>query len=269
MLPEKIMQSDLLDILFENRNKTYGAYALRKSYNKILIASIGCTLFVAMGFSTIQFVNHANKSGEKIIEVPLPDIILENATPVKIPATHIQQASQHLKQVNNSIPVITPDYKTKLPPTTEQLDKAVIGNIAMDGKDNPGDIIQAPEEVHGNTGIITTTVKADDGNAPLISADVMPQFPGGEKALIKFIQQNIHQPNDLQQGEIIRVLASLVITKSGEVDKAKIIGSGRKDLDKEVLRVINKMPLWKPGMQNGKSVSVYFNLPVTFQSADE
>jgi len=62
MLPEKIMQSDLLDILFENRNKNYGAYALRKSYNKILIASIGCTLLVALLFSILQSFHHLKRN---------------------------------------------------------------------------------------------------------------------------------------------------------------------------------------------------------------
>jgi protein TonB len=64
-------------------------------------------------------------------------------------------------------------------------------------------------------------------------------------------------------------MASFVVAKNGVIQNIKIVNSGRADLDKEVLRVINKMPLWKPGMQNGKAVSVYFNLPVTFQTAME
>ena len=97
----------------------------------------------------------------------------------------------------------------------------------------------------------------------------MPAFPGGVNALVKFILKNIHQPDDLQAGESIKVIASFVVSKTGGIENIKIISSGRPDLDKEVTRIINKMPLWKPGLQNGKPVSVYFNLPVTFKSADE
>ena len=79
MLPEKIMQSDLLDILFENRNKNYGAYALRKSYNKILITSISCTLLVALLFSVLQSFHHSKT--ERIITV---DIISPDIKPLKI-----------------------------------------------------------------------------------------------------------------------------------------------------------------------------------------
>lgn len=271
MLPEKIMQSDLLDILFENRNKNYGAYALRRSYNKILIASIGCTLFIAFMFSIFQFIHHTQKTSAVTIIIP-PDI-----TPIKLlpdkpivpPASHAQTASRY-KQVANLNPVIAPDNNAKNPPhTTDELEKAVIGPAPLDGKDDEG-IIQPPAELHSSTGsVATSSAKKIAEDKPLISAEIMPEFPGGEQALIKFILRNIHQPNDLQPGEKIKVLASLVVSKTGAIENVKIIGSGRADLDKEVLRVINKMPLWKPGMQNGQPVSVYFNLPVTFESTDE
>jgi protein TonB len=65
------------------------------------------------------------------------------------------------------------------------------------------------------------------------------------------------------------VLASFIVSKNGSIEHVKIINSGRTDLDKEVTRVIGKMPLWKPGVQNGHEVSVYFNLPVTFMGVDE
>lgn len=263
------MQSDLLDILFENRNKNYGAYALRKSYNKIMMTSIACTLFVACAFSIFQFFHHIQKVKAITVIVP-PDINPIKFLPDKkiIPPSSQVQAASHYKQDNNSAPVITPDAQVKkLPHTTDELDKAIIGPIDLDGKDN--DVIQPPAELHSNTGsVITSATEKVKEDLPLHSAEIMPEFPGGEKALIKFILQNVRQPDDLQPGQQIRVLASLIVSKTGAIENVKIISSGRPDLDKEVMRVINKMPLWKPGMQNGQPVSVYFNLPVTFESAD-
>lgn len=271
MLPEKIMQSDLLDILFENRNKDYGAYALRKSYNKRMIASIGCTLLVALLFSILQSFHHL-KTGVITVNIIPPDPELVKLLPDKheIPQSSHTQKLSHVKQVVNSTPQIVSDNdKIKPLPTTDELDKAVIGPVPLNGKDDEG-IIQPPVELNKGTGIITTPVTekiADD--KPLKFAEVMPEFPGGTSALIKFILKNIHQPDDLQPGEQIKVVASLVVSKTGAVENVKIISGGRADLDKEVLRVINKMPLWKPGLQNGKAVSVYFNLPVTFKTANE
>lgn len=270
MLPEKIMQSDLLDILFENRNKNYGAYALRKSYNKRMIASIGCTLLVGLLFSITQFFHYSKNHVITINIVPTDQELIKLLPdePV-IPPSHAQNLN-HVKQVVNSTPQIVPDNdKIKPTPTTEELDKAIIAGIAMNGNDDNG-IIQPPAELHSNTGAAaTSSIEKIAEEKPVQFAQVMPEFPGGVNALVKFILKNIHQPDDLQAGESIKVIASFVVSKTGGIEKIKIISSGRSDLDKEVIRIINKMPLWKPGLQNGKPVSVYFNLPVTFKSADE
>ena len=97
----------------------------------------------------------------------------------------------------------------------------------------------------------------------------MPEYPGGIEALKKFMLKNLRQPDDLQPGEKILVMASFVVNKNGQIEQVKIINGGRTDLNKEVQRVINKMPFWKPGLQNGNTVAVYFNLPVTFISTED
>lgn len=271
MLPEKIMQSDLLDILFENRNKTYGAYALRKSYNKILMTSIACTLFAAACFCALQLLHRTKKFEVTTVNIPVPDIHLSKA-PEKMPRLLPQhtQAAAHFKQANNSALKIVPDnVQTKLPPTNIELDNAVIGPVNLDGKNDIGIIEPPVESLKGTGSVVTATSEKVAEDKPVEYAEVMPEFPGGTNALIKFILKNVRQPDDLQQGEKIKVVASFIVAKNGAIQSVKIVNSGRADLDKEVLRVINKMPFWKPGMQNGKPVSVYFNLPVTFQTADE
>jgi protein TonB len=92
----------------------------------------------------------------------------------------------------------------------------------------------------------------------------MPQYPGGIEALKKFIQRNAQQPDDLEEGQRIVVVAQFVVDASGNIINIGIEQKGRKDLDMEVMKVIKKMPQWIPGKQNGRSVPVYFRLPVTF-----
>lgn len=271
MLPEKIMQSDLLDILFENRNKLYGAYTLRKSYNKTMALAITITFFVAVAFSVFQFIHHT-KNGDLTTQVIIPpDAILTSVNDKKIlPPVQPQQhvAASHVNQVINSVPKIVSDNDKTDMPTVDDITKNIIGFEKITGSDNV-DIIQPPATTHENTGTITTVIaetKVDE--TPLHTAQVMPEYPGGIEALKKFMLKNLRQPEDLQAGEKIIVMASFIVNKNGQIETVKIINDGRTDLNKEVMRVINKMPLWKPGMQNGNAVSVYFNLPVTFMSED-
>jgi protein TonB len=96
----------------------------------------------------------------------------------------------------------------------------------------------------------------------------MPEFPGGKEALIRFLQKNLQQPNDFEEGQKVTVIASFVVDKDGSITGINITQHGRNDLDNEVVRVIKKMPRWKPGLQNGRSVAVYYKVPVTFVSTE-
>ena len=78
----------------------------------------------------------------------------------------------------------------------------------------------------------------------------------------------MQQPSDFEQGQKIVVVAQFVIASSGKIEGIEIVQSGREDLDHEVLRVVSKMPHWKPGMQNGRAVAVYYKVPVTFVYQD-
>jgi len=267
MLPEKIMQSDLLDILFENKNKMYGAYALRRSYNKRIASAITVTCFVALGFSVIQSIHHSNNR-DRAVTFIIPDdnvlVKIDDTKPLpKVePAQHV--AATPANQIINSTPVIASDNDKTDVPTTDDLVENIIGPEKIIGKAEV-DAVQAPIGTNvspGNSTAQPEETKVDD--APLYTAEVMPQYPGGVEALKKFMLKNLRQPDDLQEGEKIIVMASFVVNKNGEIEAVKILNDGRSDLNKEVMRVINKMPLWRPGMQNGNAVAVYFNLPVTF-----
>ncbi|MEP6683457.1 MAG: energy transducer TonB [Parafilimonas sp.] len=271
MLPDKIMQSDLLDILFENRNKTYGAYALRKSFNKTMASAITATLFIAMVFCVFQLLHHTKKRDTTTIVIISPDQMLSKIEEAKLtpenPAP--QHMATHFNQVISTHPVIVNDDTPTQMPTIDDIDKSIISDVNLKG-DDATNIIAPPAETHVNSGTITTpVVEIKPDNTPLNWAQVMPEYPGGIEALRKFMLRNLNQPNDLQPGEKIIVMASFVVNKNGQIEQVKIINSGRPDLNKEVQRVINKMPVWEPGIQNGNAVAVYFNLPVTFMSEDE
>lgn len=271
MLPEKIMQSDFLDLLFEDRNKLYGAYAIRRSYNKTLAAAITVTVSIALLFCLLQLIHRSKPAGSIVSVFELPDNILEEAEPIKPqpekPAIK-PPAANHFKQVVTSTPVIVDDNQKTDMPDVDEINNSIIGNKKLAGDDVGETIETAPAETHGPEKAAEPVVEVKENNAPLVHAQVMPEFPGGKEAFLKFMLRNLKQPDDLTAGEKIIVTANFVVNKYGQIEQVKIIGMGRADLDKEVMRVINKMPLWKPGLQNGKAVAVYFNLPVTFLSTD-
>ena len=84
------------------------------------------------------------------------------------------------------------------------------------------------------------------------------------EALKRFMLNNLHQPDDISEGEKLALLAQFVVDKNGNISDVQILQNAREDLDAEVMRVINRMPKWKAGSQNGNPVAVYYKMPISF-----
>lgn len=96
--------------------------------------------------------------------------------------------------------------------------------------------------------------------------ETMPEFPGGQSAMLAFINKNLHYPIVAQENGISgRVACVFVVNRDGSIVDATVLRGVDPSLDKEALRVINSMPKWTPGKQRGKPVRVKFNLPITFR----
>ncbi len=100
-----------------------------------------------------------------------------------------------------------------------------------------------------------------------VIVDKMPEFPGGEIALRKFISENIKYPKDLPMEEVNigKIYVEFCVTKKGKIERTKIIRSVHPKLDLEALRVINKLPRWTPGIHKGKPVCVYYTIPINIR----
>lgn len=103
-------------------------------------------------------------------------------------------------------------------------------------------------------------------SAIFTKVDKMPEYPGGQVALVKYLSKNIKYPSKFKKNKINgRVFVSFVIDKDGKVVTPKIVKSLNEECDAEALRVISKMPDWIPGEKNGIKVAVQFGLPVNFE----
>lgn len=114
----------------------------------------------------------------------------------------------------------------------------------------------------------STKSKKDKTTSGLVYTVIeqMPQFPGGEKALYAFINQNIHYPEEAYKNKIEgSVVVQFVVSETGKIMNARVVRKVSTELDQEALRVINSLPAWEPGKQNGKAVAVYYTLPIRFK----
>lgn len=113
---------------------------------------------------------------------------------------------------------------------------------------------------------MTSTAQTKKNNMAYDVVEVMPQYPGGQIAMLKYIMENIKYPKQImEEGIQGRVTVSFIVEKDGRVSNVRLLRSVQSALDKEAIRVVKSMPKWTPGKHNGKPVRVRFNLPVMFK----
>ena len=267
MEPLAILQADPLDLLFENRDKSYGAYPLRKYYPQRLIISMGIILSLVVLIS-FTYLYPVSSSSLMQMHPEAPDILIRDVN-------LIQEIKPPIPPVRPSVarppalipltkPLIVADRNVQEPmPTIEKIETRAIGLKTTIGSPDNGE-----PRVNGNTTGTTTKQNAEpveNKNDVLDMAEIMPEFPGGTEALKRFLVRNLRMPeNNLEEGAQVKVIARFVVGADGRVRDIEITLPAEAEFNTEVKRVIAKMPDWKPGSQNHRNVAVYFNLPVNF-----
>lgn len=249
------------EIVFANRNKSYGAYVLRQLYNStinksFLIAAIG--LAVLIGFPIIMEMIKGKGDGnakltqevEVTLTEPPPVDPAEPPPPPPPPPPPVVETIKFTPPV-----VVDKPVEEEQPPPQEKLSETTVGVVTQEGDPNATELPPEPVVADPDAGKIFTIVEE------------MPQFPGGgEAALVKYLQNNIKYPAMARENGIEGIVyVTFVVDKEGKVKDAKILRGKGAGLDEEALRVIRAMPDWKPGKQNGRSVAVQYNLPVNFK----
>ncbi|MFN8258621.1 MAG: energy transducer TonB [Bacteroidales bacterium] len=248
------------DVIFENRNKEYGAYALRTTYGKRGSVALFISIFLSSAISLVLLFRSVLNPQETF-----PDLVIDNTgTWIELkqekPETEISivqpPASKFVSDKIFSKPTFVDSViseNTGLPTNAE---------ISNNGRNNGSDtlirIIEKPLSENIDNG--------DDEKIFLPTAiKEQPEFPGGYPALLKFIAKNVKYPGIAQENGIEgTVYIRFVVTRTGEIGNAKILRGIDESLEKEALRVVNSMPAWTPGKNNGTPVNVWFILPVKF-----
>ena len=266
MNSNEILRADVLDILFDNRNKQYGAYILRKNYNRRLGLSLGIGLsMTALFFFLIPQSNSSvsyleKEKGEvtvRMVDIPATKK-MEPVIPKKsTPAPSVKERS-HLN------PVIMEDDKVKNP-MFDQTDLADsrISATNIEGPAMEGEITNVRPTEPSKVKETEKTVVAE----PPIQRE--PEFPGGQHAWVSFLQRNLIAPEELQPGETKTVSIRFFVDTDGSVAGFEVVKSAGRSFDNEVIRVLKRMPKWKPAIQNGLAVKRVFTQPVSFVGVEQ
>lgn len=274
MKSEQILTADLLDIIFENRNKAYGAYSIRKAYPSHLKKAVGIMLLMVV-IASLYVMSKPKKS--LTYSLPMNDtlaVTLETIPETKKP----KELQQPEERTVAEQPPTKPDFETVIVPDDQVVTE--VPDRTDSAKYNPGPIEDPGTPggdgfVQGNKGpetnITPTPPQQVAPEEPVIleHPDENPEFPGGMEAWSRYLQRMLRVPEDLEEGDRKTVRVKFVVNANGEVTDAVITLSGGKEFDKEVLRVIGRMPKWKPGKQRGKPVASFFTQPVTFTVPEE
>jgi protein TonB len=262
MTSNEILKADVLDIVFDNRNKNYGAYLLRKNYNNRLVIALGGMLgFVLV---LVVLVNLNPRVGQVISNIiNRGDTVTLSAVefPPPQPPAVAPPPRLNVRQINNSRFEIV-DQPTTVP-TQTSIEGAAISNINVDGID----VNETPSVLPIGTVVEQSIVETAPPPPPAPSTAA--EFPGGQKKWMEFLNRHLRTPAELETGQKKNVLVRFAVGEDGTVTQFEIVQSGGTSFDNEVIRVLKKMPKWKPAVQNGRNVSVMFTQPVTFVAFEE
>jgi protein TonB len=272
------------NLVFADKNKEFGAYQLRKSSDKrhnlaVLYTLIGIVVISILVFSYSKYSDYRaeqeaialQEQREKMMAAALAQEEQqqeEEQEPEqqKFEQPEVQVPEEVLATVQVTQIAIVDADKVKnevMDMDAQKEDNTARGVVNQEGSDDADKFKAVQEQV---------VVKEPEPEAKpkeeeiFVAVEQQAEFPGGQAALMKWLSNNIRYPETAQQNDVQgRVVVKFVVEKDGSIGAATIAKGVDKDLDKEALRVVKKMPKWQPGKNNGVAVRSYFNLPVTFK----
>lgn len=269
-----LIDHDWSNLVFEGRNQAYGAYQLRKGTSKRNIWSMVFVAAVAaLAYLGLSAYNSYQEAQKARFEAEMEASLLEQKKEAKVERkTEVQKIEQPkvVERVKSSIaftpPVIKKDSEVKpeqeLKSQEELMEtKTAIGSFDVKGNDEGAEVLKAKEI------IVQEVEKPKEEETKVFDVvEQMPSFPGGMGALMQYLSSHIKYPVVAEENGIQgRVICTFVVERNGSITDAKVARSVDPSLDKEAIRVINSMPKWIPGKQNGSAVRVKYTLPVTFR----
>lgn len=264
--------SEWLALVFQNRNKNYGAYALRTESSSIMVKA----LLIVVPVFILLFVGPMIYAQMQPVEPVVTQVVM-NTEDIE-PIHEMKKEEPKKEEPKKEEPAPQEPVKTKAflapvvvaepiddtpPPTSVELQTAVIGSANSEGKEGLGNALPTtPNTGGGGTG---TEGTIDNSVHDITGVEQYPEFPGGMAAWAKFLQKNLRYPEMAQEASIQgKVYISFVIEKDGTLSDVKLVRGIGYGCDDEAMRVIKKSPKWQAGKQNNTNVRVRYNMPINY-----
>jgi protein TonB len=270
------------DLVFEGKNKDFGAYVIRtestKRHNKaVLYTIIGAIVFALLAWALAK-ANAYLEERRLLEQAQQEEVLIDMSQEAEEPEPEQERLEQPkpevlpeevLKSVKVTELAIVEDEKVKKEDEIKTQDELKETETAFGQKDNE----KGTEDRNVTRTLKEEVVVEKPVEKPkevkeevFRSVEQMPQFPGGEAALMKYLQSHINYPPMAAENNVQgKVVVQFVVDKTGKVGEVKVVRSVDKDLDREAVRVCKSLPKFTPGRQNGQPVRVWYTLPVQFK----
>ncbi|WP_310555983.1 energy transducer TonB [Flavobacterium sp.] len=264
-----IFKSKWIDMVFENRNKSYGAYELRKENPKTTIKAllVGGTVFAALMALPLLDLSGLSKADEEkvtlvdmanIAEPPPPPPPAVPPPPPPPPAPKIDEVKFVKPKVVEKEKVVE-EIKT-----IEELKDKNVGAKDIKGRDDGKLVVDIPSGDGDNNAKIV-----DDTNIyNSAGIEVKPEYPGGIAKFYKYVSDKFKYPDDVEELKG-KIFVEFVVEKDGSLTDIKVLRDVGHGTGAEAIRLLKTVPKWKPGVMNGKNVRVRYSLPITIDIKSE
>ncbi|MCH4181827.1 MAG: TonB family protein [Prevotella sp.] len=265
-----------VNMIFQGRNKAYGAYKLRTSISKRNVMAIIIMLIAAAIIASILGIQAIVKANQQKVavttSVELSQLANKKKAVVEKRTVIKEEKKEVVKQVKSSIkftaPVIKKDNEVKKEIVSQEdlnNTKTAVGAFDVKGNSDQGTVLKAEQEI-AQPAPPAPKPSAEIENKVFDVVEQMPSFPGGNSALMSYLNSNVKYPVVAQENGVQgRVVISFVVEKDGSITDVQVVKSVDPSLDREASRVVRSMPRWNPGKQNGQAVRVKYDVPVSFR----
>jgi protein TonB len=263
----KILSADLLDIIFDGRNKMYGAYELRRTYSHrlaeaLVITTAICLVSIGVPHLFSKFATKKETTQLYVKDVLLEDLKQEEKKQQELPPPPPPKQEQVKVEITKfTPPLIVKDAEVKEQDEIKEVSKlenTKIGTINQEGAKDEGVITAPPVEVKGTGVVEAPKQKEEDYDKIYTIVEIPAQFPGGQEAWQKYLERNLNRDLPIQNGApvgkyVVRV--SFIVDRQGNISEVKAENDPGYGTQEEAIRVIKKGPNWQPAVQNGRNVT--------------
>ncbi len=253
----KILTADILDIIFDGKNKQYGAYDLRKTYNSRLknavIITISLVLLAFLGTILSDYISKNSKVEIEVLDTQMAEVKKNDAPP-----------PPEINQVKFTPPKIVKDEEVKEDEKIEEIKEDQVISTKTVESDNKNQIV-APVEDKGTQ--VVEAPKADDEDKIFTKVENEAQFPGGTAAWVRFLQKNLNANTPVDNGArsgTYQVVIKFIVSKDGSISDVQAETKHGYGMEEEAVKIIKRGPKWTPALQNGRNVNAYRRQPITF-----